>query len=116
MARRLDLKNYTFTMNDQNGIARLTPYQFKDVLVRILTHPILGLNGLELLENNVVAEKVKQVVGMEIILTEDEYHKITDTLKRFRGFTDGDVQFVKRIFNCPEIPDDREKVIEFSKN
>jgi hypothetical protein len=113
--RRLDLKNYTFTMNDQNGIARLTPYQFKDTLVNVLTNRSLGLNGPELLDISVVADKVKNA-DKEVILTDDDYHKITDTLKRFRGFSDPDTQFVRRIFNCPEIPDDGNKVIEFSEN
>ncbi len=113
--KKLDLKNYTITLNDQQGIARLTPYQFKDTLINILTHRSLGLNGLELLDISVVAEKVKQA-NMEVILTDDDYHKITDVLKRFRGFSDPDTQFVKRIFNCPDVPDDGNKVVEFSKN
>lgn len=113
--RRLDLKNYTFTMNDQQGIARLTPYQFKDTLINILTHRSLGLNGLELLEISLVVDKIKNA-DIEVILTDDDYTKILDMLKRFRGFSDPDTQFVKRIFNCPNIPDDGKKVIEFSKN
>ena len=113
--KKLDLKNYTFTMPDQNGIARLTPYQFKDTLIVVLTHPSLGLNGLELLDIYVIVEKIEKA-DIEVILTDDDYHKITDIFKRFRGFSKNDVQFVKRIFNCPEIPDDGKKVVEFSKN
>lgn len=113
--RKLDLKNYTFSMKDQQGVARLLPYQFKDVLINVLTHPSLGLNGPELLEIDEVVEKVKEA-NTEVILTDEDYHKITDTLKRFRGFGNNDMQFVKRIYNCPQIPDDGTKVIKFSEN
>jgi hypothetical protein len=113
--KRLDLKNYTITIKDQQGIARLTPYQFKDTLIGVLTHRSLGLNGLELLEISVVVDKIKNA-DVEVILTDDDHRKIIDILKRFRGFSDPDTQFVKRIFNCPEIPDDGSKIIKFSKN
>ena len=113
--RRLDLKNYTISIKDQQGVIGLLPYQFKDTLIVVLTHPSLGLNGLELLDIYVIVEKIEKA-DIEVILTDDDYHKITDIFKRFRGFSKNDVQFVKRIFNCPSIPDDGKKVVEFSKN
>lgn len=113
--RKLDLKNYTFSMKDQRGVTQLLPYNFKDVLVNILTHPSLGLNGPELLEIEPLSEKIEKS-NLEVILTDSDYDKIIDILKRFRGFSKNDIQFVKRIYNCPSIPDDGNKVIEFSKN
>ena len=113
--RKLDLKNYTYSMKDQQGVIRLLPYNFKDVLVNVLTHPNLGLNGPELLEINVVVEKIEKA-GIEVFLTDDDYCKIIDILLKFRGFSRNDTQFLKRIYSCPEMPDDGNKVIEFSRN
>jgi len=113
--RKLDLKNYTYSVKDQQGVTRLLPYQFKDVLVNVITHQNLGLNGPGMLEIDPVVEKIEKV-DMEVVLTDEDYHKIIDNLKRFRGFSNIDRQFLKRIYNCPEIPDDGTKIIKFSEN
>lgn len=113
--RKLDLKNYTLSLKNKQGINQFVTYQFKDALVNVLTHPSVGLNGPELLEVDVIVEKIKKA-NTEIILTEDDYKKIIEFFKRFRGFGRGDIQFVKRVYNCPEIPDNGKKVIKFSEN
>jgi len=113
--RRLDLKNYTYSMKDQRGVTQLLSYNFKDVLVNVLTHPSLGLNGPELLEIEPLSEKIENS-NLEVILTDNDYDKIIDTIKRFRGFSKNDIQFVKRIYNCPAIPDNGNKIIELSEN
>ena len=113
--RVLNLENYTFSANDQQGIPQLMPYQFKNTLIVVLTHTSLGLNGLELLDIYAVVEKIEKA-DLEVTLTDDDYHKIIEIFKRFRGFSKNDVQFVKRVFYCPQLPDDGKKVINFSKN
>ena len=113
--KKLDLKNYTYSVKDQQGVTRLLPYIFKDVLVNVITHQNLGLNGPEMLEIDPVAEKIEKA-DMEVVLTDEDYHKITDNLNRFRGFSNIDRQFLKRIYNCPEVPDDGTKIIKFSEN
>lgn len=113
--RRLDLKNYTYSVKNQQGINQLLTYGFKDVLTNVLTHPCLGLNGPELLEVEPLIDKIEKA-NLEVILTDIDYDKIIDTCKRFKGFSKNDMQFVKRIYNCPAIPDDGNKIIEFSEN
>ena len=112
--RKLDLKNYTYLVKDQQGVDRIHLYNFKDVLLNILTHPTLGLNGPELLEMKPFINNIEKA-NLEIVLTEDEYDKIVDTCKRFRGFSKNDILFLERIYNCTEIPDDGKKVVELSK-
>lgn len=102
--RKLDLKNYTYSMPDKQGVLQLIPYQFKNVLVNILTHPNLGLNAVELLEADKVVEKIEKA-GLEAILEEEDYELIVDTFKRFRGFSKSDTNLVKRVWNCPVIPE-----------
>ena len=113
--RKLSLENYTFTIRDQKGAFQLITYQFKDALVNVITNRVLGLNGPEMMEIDPVAIKIEKA-NLEVILTEDDYKKILSNMKRFTGFANNDRPFLKRIYNCPEIPDDGKKVIEFSKN
>lgn len=105
MTRRLDLKNYTFT---QGAIIGKT-YNFKKTLEDILPHHGLGLNGPELLSAMELVKKLEKT-GSEIILTENDYRLIIETCRRFRGFQKFDEQFLKRIYNCPIIPDEVLKI------
>lgn len=111
--RKLDLKNYTFSVPDQKGILQFITYDFHKSLSGILSHPSLGLNGPELLKSMEVIEKVEKSKEA-VLLTEDDYQLIIDTTKRFRGFSKNDAQFLKRIYNCPVVPD--EKDMKFSNN
>lgn len=113
--RKLDLKSYTVSVKNQLGVIQLQPYDFKNVLANILVHPSLGLNGPELLDVTPLANRIERS-NMEVILTEEDYLKIINTLKKFRGFSKNDTHFLERIYNCPEIPDDDIKIIEFSNN
>ena len=111
--RRLDLKNYTFSVPDQKGILQFITYDFHKSLEGVLAHPNLGLNGPELLRAMEVIEKVGKSKDA-VLLTEDDYQLILDTTKKFRGFTKNDHQFLKRIYSCPTVPD--EKIVKFSDN
>ena len=113
--RKLSLEDYTFSMKNQQGIFQVVTYPFKQTLINVLTHQNLGLNGLELLEIEEVLLKIEKA-GLEVILTDNDYRKMCEHFKRFRGFSNNDRPFVKRFYNCPEEPDDGKKVIEFSKN
>ena len=112
--RRLDLKNYTFGLPDQKGVIQFTTYQFKKTIEDLLPHHSLGLNGPELLRAMEVVKNIEAAKG-EVILTEDDYQQILDTCKKFRGFQKYDEQFLRRVYNCPVIPDD-DKVLKFSDN
>ena len=112
--RKLSLENYTFSVPDQKGILQFITYDFHKSLEGVLPHPNLGLNGLELLKAMEVVDKVKKAKDV-VSLTEDDYQLILDTCKKFRGFTANDRDFLKRIFNCPAVPNEG-KIIKFSDN
>jgi len=113
--RKLNLENYTYSIRNQQGIYQVVTYQFKDALVNVITHASLGLNSLEMLEIDPVVVKIEKA-NLEVTLTEDDYKKILVNFKKFRGFSNNDRPFVKRVYDCPEIPDDGKKVIKFSEN
>ena len=105
--RRLDLKDYTFSLPDQKGILQFKTYNFQKTLEDILPHHGLGLNGSELMRAMEVVHKVEKAEG-EVLLTENDYLLIVDTCTKFRGFQKFDEQFLKRIYRCPVIPDEEE--------
>lgn len=113
--KKLNLDNYTVTVKDPKGIDRFVPYDFRVILVNLITHPKLGLNGPDLLEVAPLVEKIEKA-GVEVILKEEEYRKMIDVLKRFNGFNKNDIQFVQRIYNCPDNPDDGSNVVKLSDN
>ena len=101
--RKLDLKNYTISVRNPQGVIKFVTFQFRESIAGILTHPSLGLNGPELLLADKLAERVEKS-ELDILLTDDEYLQLVDSCKRFRGFNRNDTQLVKRIYNCPVIP------------
>jgi len=100
--RRLDLKNYTLSIPNTQGVMQFETYQFKKVLMQILTNVNLGLTGPELLEADRVTEQIEKA-DKEILLTEEDYQLIVETFKLFRGFSKNDVRMVKRIWDCPTV-------------
>jgi hypothetical protein len=111
--RKLDIKNYTISVKNQQGLTQLIPYDFKTVLLNVVTHPQLQLNGIELLEAKPLIEKIEKA-DIEVMLTEEEYLNIVGNLKKIKGFIKNDMQFIERILKCPHINEDEK--IEFSKN
>ena len=79
----------------------------------MLAHPNLGLTGPELMRAMEVVEKVQKAKD-EILLNDDDYELIVNTLKKFRGFTKNDHEFLKRIYDCPVVKDG--KIVKFSDN
>lgn len=112
--KKLNLKNYTYQARSPQGINQLLDYHFKDVLMNILTHPSLSLNGAERMDIEPLVNKIEKA-DSEIILTEDDFNKIINACKKFRGFAKNDGLFLKRIYGCVKISDDGNKVVELNK-
>lgn len=112
--RKLDLKSYNISVRNKQGVMQFIPYDFKNILMNIITHPQLELNGLELLEVKPLLEKIEKA-EMEVILTEEEYLSIVGNLRKIKGFTKNDIQFIERILKCPSFLDD-EKIERIFKN
>jgi len=107
--RRLNLKNYTFSAPDPKGILQFKTYNFKKTLEDILPHHGLGLNASELLDSMEVVAKVNNAKN-EILLDDRDYRLIINRCTRFRGFQKFDEQFLKRVYNCPIVPDEVLKI------
>ena len=105
--RKLDLTDYQWTEKVQNpakGVEEITlPYRVKDSILNIMFLPQLGLQGAELVRQNVLAIKIEQA-GDEVILEEEEYQRVKKAAETYIAQSRADVQLIDRILNkTPEI-------------
>lgn len=113
--KKLSLDNYTVTLKDQQGIDHLTPYNFKNTIINILTHQQFGLNGPDMMEVAPLVKKIGKATTV-VVLSNQEYQEIVAALKRFKGFIKNDIEMLERIYNCPDNPDDGSNVVKLSDN
>ncbi|MDD2777727.1 MAG: hypothetical protein PHI16_02365 [Methanocellales archaeon] len=100
--RKLDLSKYKISIRDNDGNMKVVDYFFKESVVEIMFHPDLKLSGRELLQNDIVAEKIEKSDN-EVLLEEDEYYKVKNAIDTYKGFSRNEVEMIKRINNCPKI-------------
>lgn len=101
--RKLNLKDYTVKvkvpdrMNPGQEIEAEFPYNMKDSLVNVLFVRELGLNGVELVKANMLAQKILSCEGEDVLIEEAEWQRLQNAVNVFRGFGKTDVEFVTRI-------------------
>ena len=100
--RKLNLEKYTVSARDTKGGTTDILYDFKESLIQLMFHPNLRLSGKALLETNIVVEKIMKS-DKEILLEEADYNNIKNAVDKFEGFSQNEVELVKRIIECPEI-------------
>ena len=101
--RKISLEDYTFKMkvpdrmNLGQEIEAELPYHFRDQLIGLLFIRELGLNGIELVKANMLAEKILTCEGQELLLEDAEWQRLKTASDVFKGFGKSDVEFVVRI-------------------
>ena len=99
--RKIDLSDYTVNTLTEQG-EKPFPYSVKQSIEIALYHPDLKLNFRDLLENDRVAQKIKQANG-SILLEENEYIRVKHAFETIQGFRREDVELVKRVIEAPEV-------------
>ena len=105
--RKLDITQYKVVVLTPEG-KKEDVYDVKDALVHLLFHPDLRLNGMALLKQDKIAEKISNATT-KVLLEEEEYQKVKGAVDNFKGFTRSEVELVKRVFECPEIKVEEKK-------
>lgn len=101
--RKINLENYTVKlkvpdkMNSGLEIEAEFPYNVKDSLVNVLFVRELGLNGVELVKANMLAQKILACEANEILLEETEWQRLQTAINTAQGFGRPDIEFVRRI-------------------
>ena len=92
--RKIDLKAYQWEQTD---------YKVVEVLSAILFNPDLKLAARDLITHDALAKKIEGA-GESVLLEESEYLTVKKAVELVKGWQRGDLEFVNRILNAPEIP------------
>lgn len=99
--KKLNLQNYYVEVQTKEGLKKI-PYDIKGSIKNILFDPRQQLNHLQLFEAMEVYRKIKEAKE-DILLEDAEYSIIDKSLNAFRGWTENDYEFVRRIKDAENI-------------
>lgn len=94
--RKIDLTNYNVEVSE----GKTLPYEVKKSITLALFNPELRLGMMDLLDNDRLSQKIKNSDGF-VLLEEDEYNRLMRAFSGIHGFTNNDVELVKRILDAP---------------
>jgi len=101
--RKVDVSNYPINVkNPVTGELVEVDYNVQEMLVGVLLHPSLKLTGLELYKRAPLADKIKKADGT-LLLEEDEYAKLKNSVNTIQGFGMNDTELVKRVIEAEEV-------------
>ena len=105
--RKLNLRDYQWTQKVRaaNGeiVDSTAPYKVRDSILNIMFLPSLGLQGAELVRQNILAVKIEQAED-EVLLEEEEYLRVKKAAEAYPSQSRADVGLIDRILNqTPEI-------------
>ncbi len=101
--RKINVESYeVLVKNPSTNQLVPTDYDVKELLVGILLHPALGITGSELYKRMPIADKIKNSKN-EVLLEEEEYTKLLDSVNRIQGFGMNDSEMVRRVIEAKEI-------------
>lgn len=89
------------TINENEQIISI-PYDIKKSIINIMFNFNLKLNGIELLLQDKLANKIEKA-KKEILLEESDYLKIKIAFETITGYTRNDVELVQRILDAEEV-------------
>jgi uncharacterized protein YacL (UPF0231 family) len=100
--KKINLKDYEVEVRTPTGTNRVN-YEVKTSIIGLLFQPELKLNGVELLKQNQLAEKILQHQEPEILLEDAEYNKIKQAIDLVKGFGKNDVELVRRVLEAEDV-------------
>ncbi|MBA7568988.1 hypothetical protein ES708_10725 [subsurface metagenome] len=107
--RKIDIRDYHYEVIDSEGKSKEFPYSVKSNLIAVLFQRQLNLSAIELLGRDDLARKIRDCESDEILLEESEYEEIKKAVNAFRGYGKQDIEFVKRVLECPKIEVEEKK-------
>jgi len=99
--RRINLKEYTETVRDEDGKAKELPYPVKDSMIEVLLSKELGLSAREALDRHTLACRIKDCSDGTILIEEGDYKKLVAAIDTITGWGRTDIEFLKRITEAP---------------
>ena len=102
-AKRLWVETYEVEVVDNTGATIKLPYDMKKSIGDIILAPPLKLNGVALLKNYKVAEKILDCKDTHILLDFEEYGIIRGATETLDVFSKNDVEMIRRIHEAEEV-------------
>lgn len=101
--RKLHIADYLIKAKDTEGEEKEAPYSVRLSLVNLLFHPKTNLDAFSALKCDIVARQIEACKEDYILLTEEQYNWVKDSVNSFRGFDRYAVELINRVHNAPEI-------------
>ncbi len=101
--RQLNLTNYTERVRDEKGDWKELPYEVKDSMIELLFARDLQLSGPDILERDDLARKIRDCADGSILLEEEEWNKLVQSVNTIRGLGRTDVELVRRILKAEKV-------------
>ncbi len=79
------------------------PYEMRDSLIEVLFSRDNQLSGPEILERDELARKIKDHRGGDLLLEEDEWGKLSQSLSNMKGLGRPEVELVRRVLKAPQV-------------
>jgi hypothetical protein len=103
--RHIDTANYHVTVRQQvDGQLEEVDVEYKvrDSLIALLFSQ-QGLSGVDLLDRDDFARKIRDDKTDDLYLEEAEYTKLANVFNEFRGFSRNDVELVRRVLKAEQV-------------
>lgn len=101
--KKLDIQPYQVSVVRTDGTKEEVPYQVKESMVEILFNRDLKLNGVGVIKQNQLAEKILAANSDELLLEDEEHERVMKALSLVEGLGKNDVEFAKRIINATSV-------------
>ncbi len=101
--KKIDIRPYTVSVVRTDGTKEDVPYQVKESLIEILFNRELKLNGVGVVKQNQLAEKILAAGPDELLLEDEEYERVSRALSLIEGLGKNDVEFAKRIIDATQV-------------
>lgn len=108
--KKIDLRNYQIKTGrniidpkTKEEKPEMKPYEVKKSIIQIMFHQELKLDAIETIKVNKVATKIEECQEDHIVLTAEEYQKITRGVDIMKGFSRHDVEFIERVKNAETV-------------
>jgi hypothetical protein len=101
--RKINLDPYQVQIPKGDGTMVADNYEVRESIIQSLYAPALRLGVRELLDNDRLAQKIKQA-GSDLLLEEEEYSRVLKAFETIINYTQNDVELVRRVLDAPEVP------------
>lgn len=101
--KRINIKPFTVSVRGPDGTQKEINYAFKESLVEILFSPMLKLNTVNLLKQEILAKKIIECTGDELLLEDEEYSRVETALGKVEGLGKNDIEMVHRIVEAETV-------------